>query len=79
MFDSVDRVIDALGGTNGVAEALGLNPSTVSSWRARGSIPADRWLDLAGLADGKCLGGLTVQTLAVLHSKPAPKPAEVRT
>ena len=33
------QFIDALGGTNKVANALALAPTTVSSWKSSGSIP----------------------------------------
>jgi len=75
MFATVDDIIDALGGTTRVAQALRLNKSVVSSWRgkARGSIPAERWLDLVALARDRGVNGITVESLAVLH-----RPAEVR-
>jgi hypothetical protein len=42
---SVDDVIDALGGNGAVASMLGLIGSNrVSNWRARGSLPADKFL-----------------------------------
>jgi len=35
------QIVNALGGTSKVAEALDLTPSTVSSWKTAGRIP--RW------------------------------------
>lgn len=35
---TVDEVVEALGGTTAVADRLGIGPSAVSNWRARGSI-----------------------------------------
>lgn len=78
MFETVDEIIDALGGTNKVAEARGLTPSTVSSWKARRSIPAERWLDLAQLARDLGVSGITVESLAVLHARRPAEAAEVR-
>lgn len=78
MFDTAGEIIDALGGTGAVTAGLGIdNPSTVSSWRTRG-IPAERWLDIAGLAQAAGVDGITVQMLALLHRKPAPESSEAR-
>jgi DNA-binding transcriptional regulator YdaS (Cro superfamily) len=44
MLNSVDDVVDALGGTASVASLLGVGPSAVSNWRARGKIPEDNFL-----------------------------------
>lgn len=42
---SVDAVIDALGGTGATASLLGYRSnSPVSNWRARGRLPADKFL-----------------------------------
>lgn len=71
MFATVDDIIDALGGTGAVAQARGLTPSTVSSWRKRQSIPGDRWMDLAELARERGVAGVTVESLAALHSAEA--------
>lgn len=68
MFKSIDDTLDTLGGTNSVAERLGVNPSVVSSWRARGSIPIDWWCKLIALAGERGVEGLTLETLAVLHT-----------
>lgn len=56
-------VIDLLGGTGVVAEALGLADPTVSGWRERG-IPPGRCLALARLA-AQC--GRNEITLEGLH------------
>lgn len=42
MLDTVDEVVDAVGGTFGAAKLAGVSPSGVSNWRARGRIPADK-------------------------------------
>lgn len=75
MFGTVDQIIDALGGTGKVADALGLSPSTISSWRARGSIPAEWWVGLVGL---DASSDLTFEALAVLHARRTPEPVEER-
>ena len=38
-MQTVEQFIDALGGTVAVANALGLAPTTVSSWKPANSIP----------------------------------------
>jgi len=67
-------IIDALGGTNFVAGALPrprngsrrLNPSVVSSWKARGRIPSRNWPGIIGLAKRKRVKGITFEALASL-------------
>jgi hypothetical protein len=72
-----DFVIDKLGGTKAVADALSLDASTVSCWRSsrkgRGSIPSSRWLPLARLAADKGVPEITLESLAELA---AGEPAE---
>lgn len=43
MLTTVDEVIDALGGTKMAAEAARVLPSAVSNWKARKTIPSDRY------------------------------------
>lgn len=40
MLNTVDEIIDFLGGTGAVAQLAGLGPSAVSMWRTSGKIPA---------------------------------------
>jgi DNA-binding transcriptional regulator YdaS (Cro superfamily) len=72
-----DFVIDALGGTKAVAEALSLSPSTVSCWRAedRRGIPSAHWLALSRLAAEKGVSEITLEALAELA---AFEPVEIR-
>lgn len=49
-MQTVEQFIDALGGTIAVASALDLAPTTVSSWKASGSIPKWRIEGLRQLA-----------------------------
>lgn len=51
-------IVRAAGKPHLVAKALGVSVHTVKSWRARNSIPADRWLDFV-----KC-GAATFEQLA---------------
>lgn len=79
-----DFVIDKLGGTKAVAEALSLDVSTVSCWRGRrkgsdkGSIPSSHWLSLAQLATELGVAGITLEALAELAAREAREPAEAR-
>lgn len=68
MMGSVGQVIEALGGTGAVSAALGLPPSTVSSWRKRRSIPAQHWIGLVAIGEES---GVSFETLALLHSREA--------
>lgn len=40
----VDRIVKAFGGIRPMATAIGKTPSTVQSWKARGSIPDEHKL-----------------------------------
>ncbi len=81
-----DSIIDALGGTTAVAEALSLNVSTVSCWRGRGGkrgdpdrgsggIPPGYWLSLVELASSRSVNWITLETFAELSRR---KPEEAR-
>lgn len=74
MNGTPSSVIDDLGGTGKVAEALSLAASIVSGWRTRG-IPPGRWPSLVRLAEEKGRSEITFEALASL---PAPEPAEAR-
>ena len=64
-----DSVIDALGGTKAVAEALSLATPTVSVWRKRG-IPSAHWRALARVAGEKGVPEITLEALAEIAGKP---------
>lgn len=74
-----DFVIDALGGTKAVAEALSLDASTVSCWRGRSGtkpgIPSARWLPIAKLAAEHGVATITLEALAEMSAR---EPAEAR-
>jgi hypothetical protein len=42
-LETVDQVIDALGGTCAVARRTARDPRAVSNWRMRGKLPADTY------------------------------------
>jgi hypothetical protein len=66
-------IIDALGGTGAVADALSDWKSTVSGWRKRG-IPSARWASIVRLANDKGESGITLEVLADLAER---RPADL--
>jgi hypothetical protein len=44
MLNSVDAVIEALGGNTSAASLASVGASAVSNWRARGEIPPENFL-----------------------------------
>jgi len=64
-------IIDALGGTKQVADALSVSKSTVSGWRERrGGIPAPHWVPLVRLAAERGKeGDVTLEVLAGLAAR----------
>ena len=58
-----DSIIDALGGTGVVSEALELAPNTVSTWRIRG-IPSRNWASIVALARKLDQPEITFEALA---------------
>lgn len=69
LFDSPGSVIDALGGTSAVAEALHIEPSAVSAWR-QSRIPPGRYAALETLG-GRVGVAVTMQALAELERRRA--------
>ena len=68
-------VIDALGGTKAVADALSVAVPTASGWRSRG-IPSAYWLSLSRLAAERRASGITLEALA--EHIPTPADEDVR-
>jgi len=60
-----DSVIDALGGTKAVADALSLSKPAVSVWRTRG-IPSKRLLSLSRLASERGIAEITLESLSTM-------------
>lgn len=60
MSRSLDQLISALGGETAVADLLGVGPSAVSNWKARG-LPKARWVDFVIL--GREVGVRPIITL----------------
>lgn len=42
----IEQAIEAAGGLSSLAERLKVSPQVVSNWRARGTVPAPRVLDI---------------------------------
>ena len=47
------ELIAALGGTFAVAELVGIRPPSVSEWKQRGTIPQDKLMRLATIAEAR--------------------------
>ena len=50
---TVTDIIDELGGPTAISAVLGLPPTTVANWKARGSIPARYHAELLRIGDGR--------------------------
>lgn len=74
MFDSIDDVIEALGGTSAVARMIGRRPPLVSNWRSRGNIPAEWWSIIVDTEAART-AGVTTDVLSRLASR---DPVEAR-
>lgn len=48
-----NTLIAALGGTNAVAELVGVKPPSVSGWKESGRIPDDKLIRLAPIAEAR--------------------------
>lgn len=48
-LSTTGQVIDALGGTAGLAKALGRRMTVISNWRTCGSFPANTYLALTAM------------------------------
>jgi DNA-binding transcriptional regulator YdaS (Cro superfamily) len=68
----IGDLIQALGGTTAVARALSVNPSVVSNWRGRQSIPSEHWPAIVDLAIALKVPDITFETLSRAHAKPSP-------
>lgn len=43
-LDTLDEVITALGGTDGLFDLLGAKPSTISMWKKAGNFPSNSYV-----------------------------------
>ena len=51
MLNTVDSIIEALGGTAEAAKLAHVGPSAVSNWKARGRIPSEQYSVFAAALD----------------------------
>lgn len=67
---SVPNLIDELGGYRAVASFLSLPPTTVASWKSRGSIAVEHWPKIVEVARERGVVGVTFDELVALHAAP---------
>jgi DNA-binding transcriptional regulator YdaS (Cro superfamily) len=48
----IDRACAAVGGASTLAELLGIKPPSVSEWKTRGRVPAERVLEIERVTKG---------------------------
>ncbi len=84
-METVADIFAALGGTSAVARLLGVNQSTASEMKRRGSIPNEYWVLLVSRASEHGVDTVTYELLAKIHAKAKGKlphqieaPAEAR-
>ena len=76
-MNSVPTLIQKLGGATAIADRLGLkSPTTVASWKQRGSIPVEHWPRLVDLANEKEIEGVNYDELVAMHLA-SPQPERV--
>ncbi len=71
VMDSFAKILDALGGTTAVAAAIDVPPTTVASWKSRGSVPPVYWSELVKLARKKGAAGVSLQRFAEIAASAA--------
>lgn len=52
-------IIESMGGIAATARACGVKPPSVCEWKVRGTVPAERCIDIERASDGR----LTVETM----------------
>lgn len=66
---SVSELIDALG-ASWLARFFGhKNPSTVSGWKSRGTIPPEYWVKIVAAASEKDIPGVSADSMARWHAE----------
>lgn len=70
-MQSVQDLIDRLGGSGEVARAIGKPIGTVASWRHRNMLPVEIWPSIIELAGSKQdVPGVDAQRLLAMHATP---------
>lgn len=54
-MDIFDKIKDVFGSQSALAGILGVDPMTISQWKARGRIPAERCPEISAASGGKIL------------------------
>lgn len=62
-MENAQQLIDALGGSANVAEAIGKPVGTVASWKHRNAIPAEEWSNFIAVAEALKVEGVTPELL----------------
>jgi hypothetical protein len=57
--------------TNALAAELGVDPSTVSKWKERESVPGEYWRGVVDFAVARGVNEITLERLASAHSRPS--------
>lgn len=76
MLNSVEAVIDNLGGTTAAAGIAGVGPSAVSNWKTRGKFPSEMFLLFS---EAVARNGSTVDPALFSFREPVAESAEART
>lgn len=66
---TVSDLFDAFNGPTAVARTLGVNTSTASEMKRRGSIPSEYWVQIVNGAARAGVEGVTYELLARLHAR----------
>ena len=67
-FNTVDEVIDAIGGTNACANHLDMSITAISQWRARKSIPPFQFTSVLSVASKL---GIPMTTMDLINANKA--------
>lgn len=52
-MDALEHVVEVLGSQEALASALKIRSPSISEWRKRGRVPAERCLEIERLVDGQ--------------------------
>jgi hypothetical protein len=68
-MDTVSDIFDALDGPAALGRALGVNPSTASEMKRRGTIPGEYWALLVEHARAIGRDDISYEAVARIHAK----------
>jgi hypothetical protein len=72
-METVDALIEALGGRPIVGDAAGVETNTVTYWVRRKRIPPEHWAALIALADERGIDGVDHELMLRLHRPRKPR------